>query len=174
MPHSLDLVLTLTGGLAAALVLGFASQRLRLSPIVGYLVAGIVVGPFTPGFVAQGSIAQQFAELGVILLLFGVGLHLHVGDLLAVRRIAVPGALAAMTVATALHTSTGHIAVGWLLVEDLFERDQRAVAPLTVNLRTVGFHGDFTSSPLASTSSRVRVYSPSEGAHTMYGIHDVT
>jgi CPA2 family monovalent cation:H+ antiporter-2 len=160
MTHDLDLVFTLTGGLTAALIFGLAAQRLRLSPIVGYLLAGIVVGPFTPGFVAHGEIAQQLAELGVILLMFGVGLHFHVNELLAVRRIAVPGALIQIAAATALsvlvtraagwstgagivfglavsvastvvllrvlsdhdalHTPSGHVAVGWLLVEDVF------------------------------------------------------
>ncbi len=160
MTHELDLILTLAGGLTAAWILGLVSHRLRLSPIVGYLLAGIVVGPFTPGFVGDKAIAEQFAELGVILLMFGVGLHFHLEDLLAVRRLAVPGAVAQIAVATALgvvvallagwsvsagvvyglaisvastvvllrvladanalHTSAGHVAVGWLLVEDLF------------------------------------------------------
>jgi CPA2 family monovalent cation:H+ antiporter-2 len=160
MPHNLDLIFTLTGGFTAALVFGYLTERIRLSPIVGYLLAGIVVGPFTPGFVARGAIAEQLAELGVILLMFGVGLHFHVKDLLAVRRIALPGALVQIAVATGLgvlvtrafgwsfgagivfglaisvastvvllrvladyevlHTPAGHVAVGWLLVEDIF------------------------------------------------------
>nr|WP_256200168.1 cation:proton antiporter [Verrucomicrobium spinosum] len=160
MPHNLDLILTLTGGLTAALALGFITQKLRLSPIVGYLLAGILVGPFTPGFVADNDIATQFAELGVILLMFGVGLHFHLKDLLAVRKVAIPGAVAQIAAATALgaivthffgwsieagivfgmaisvastvvltrvlsdnralHTPSGHIAIGWLIVEDLF------------------------------------------------------
>lgn len=160
MPHNIDLILTLTGGLTAALVLGFITNKLRLSSIVGYLLAGILVGPFTPGFEADQDIAKQCAEIGVILLMFGVGLHFHLKDLLAVRRIAVPGALVQITVATvlgavvarmfgwswtggivygmaisvastvvltrvladnrALHTPSGHIAIGWLIVEDLF------------------------------------------------------
>src|SRR5687767_8667182 len=159
MPHNLDLIFTLTGGLLAALVFGVVTQKLRLSPIVGYLLAGVAVGPFTPGFVAKAEIAEQFAEVGVILLMFGVGLHFHVKELLAVRRIAIPGAVAQIAFATglgvlvtrffgwdfgsgvvfglaisvastvvllrvladndALHTPSGHIAVGWLLVEDL-------------------------------------------------------
>ena len=158
--HSLDLILTLTGGLSAALVLGYVTQRIGLSPIVGYLLAGTLVGPHTPGFVANTTIAEQFAEVGVILLMFGVGLQLHVEDLLAVRRVAVPGAIGQSAVATGLgaligwifgwgwaagiifgmalsvastvvlirilsdnrdlHTPTGHIAVGWLVAEDLF------------------------------------------------------
>src|SRR3954452_18510373 len=100
-PH-LDLILTLTGGLVAALVFGFITQRLRLSPIVGYLLAGVAVGPFTPGFVAHSGLAQQLAELGVILLMFGVGLHFRVDELLKVRRIAIPGAALQIAVATCL------------------------------------------------------------------------
>src|SRR5687768_17646642 len=92
--HGYDLILTLTGGLAAALVLGFVTQRLGLSPIVGYLLAGILVGPHTPGFVADSSLAEQLAEIGVILLMFGVGLQFHLDELLAVRRVAIPGAIA--------------------------------------------------------------------------------
>src|SRR5688572_8635933 len=85
--HDSTLILTLMGGLTSALVLGLITQKLRLSPIVGYLLAGVIVGPFTPGFVADGHIAEQFAELGVILLMFGVGLHFHLADLLAVRKV---------------------------------------------------------------------------------------
>lgn len=160
MPHKIDLILTLTAGLTAALGLGFVTQKLRLSPIVGYLLAGILVGPFTPGYVADNDIATQFAEIGIILLMFGVGLHFHLKDLLAVRKVAIPGALVQIAVATvlgavithmfgwswtagivfgmaisvastvvltrvladnrALHTPSGHIAIGWLIVEDLF------------------------------------------------------
>ena len=158
--HGYDLILTLTGGLGAALVLGYVTQRLGLSPIVGYLLAGTLVGPHTPGFVADAALAEQLAEIGVILLMFGVGLQFHIQELLAVRHVAVPGAVAQSTVATVLgvllarafgwdwsaglifgmalavastvvlvrvlsdnndlHTQAGHIAVGWLVVEDLF------------------------------------------------------
>jgi CPA2 family monovalent cation:H+ antiporter-2 len=79
--HGLDLILTLTGCLVAALVGGYLTQRLKLSPIVGYILAGLVVGPFTPGFVADRHVAEQLAEVGVILLMFGAGLQLHVDDL---------------------------------------------------------------------------------------------
>ncbi|HJA09340.1 MAG TPA: cation:proton antiporter [Candidatus Mailhella merdigallinarum] len=160
MPHDLDIILTLTGGLTAALVLGFITQKMRLSPLVGYLVAGICVGPHVPGFVADPSTASQYAEIGIILLMFGVGLHFHLKDLLAVQRVALPGAAVqiatsvflgaavthlfgwdwkagalfgmAISVAStvvltrvltdnrALHTPTGHVALGWLVVEDLF------------------------------------------------------
>lgn len=160
MPHNIDLILTLAGGLTAALALGFITQKLRLSPIVGYLLAGMVVGPYSPGFVADADTATQFAELGVILLMFGVGLHFHLKDLMAVRSVAVPGAIVQIAAATvlgmlathvfdwswtagavfgmaisvastvvltrvladnrAMHTPVGHVAIGWLVVEDLF------------------------------------------------------
>ncbi|HWO13091.1 MAG TPA: cation:proton antiporter [Polyangiaceae bacterium] len=172
MPHNLDLIFTLTGGLLAALMFGLVTQRLKLSPIVGYLLAGVAVGPFTPGFVAKAEIAEQLAELGVILLMFGVGLHFHVKELLAVRRLALPGAIVQIAVATglgvlvtrgtgwgttagivfglaiavastvvllrvladhdALHTPSGHVAVGWLLVEDIFTVLVLVVLPIVV------------------------------------------
>src|SRR3954470_9056088 len=90
--HENQLILTLACGLAAALVFGYVTHRLGLSPIVGYLLAGVAVGPKTPGFVANREIAEQLAEVGVILLMFGVGLNFHLKQLLAVRRVAVPGA----------------------------------------------------------------------------------
>ena len=156
--HGLDLILTLTGGLAAALLLGYCTQRLGLSPIVGYLLAGVVVGPNTPGLVVNHAIAEQLAEIGVILLMFGVGLHFHLKELLAVRWMAWAGAIGqcvatglgflvmtaagwpwqaavvfglSISVASTvvllrvladnndLHTPAGHIAVGWLVIEDL-------------------------------------------------------
>jgi CPA2 family monovalent cation:H+ antiporter-2 len=91
--HSYDLILTLSGGLTAALILGYLTQRIGLSPIVGYLLAGTLVGPHTPGFVADPHLAEQLAEIGVILLMFGVGLQFHIEELLAVRRVAIPGAI---------------------------------------------------------------------------------
>jgi CPA2 family monovalent cation:H+ antiporter-2 len=157
--HGADLILMLAAGLGAALILGYLTQRLGLSPIVGYLVAGVLVGPNTPGFAANVAIAEQLAEVGVILIMFGVGLQFHLEELLAVRRIAIPGALIGMASATALgaaaarmfgwtwpaavvfgltlsvastvvlvrvlsdarklHTPIGHIALGWLVMEDL-------------------------------------------------------
>ncbi len=159
MPET-GLILTLAGGLGAALLGGYITQRLGLSPIVGYLMAGVVVGPYTPGYTADVHLAEQLAEVGVILLMFGVGLQFHADELLAVRRVAIPGAVLQSLVATGLgaaaarafgwewsaaivfglslsvastvvlirvlsdsrqlHTSAGHIAVGWLVVEDLF------------------------------------------------------
>jgi CPA2 family monovalent cation:H+ antiporter-2 len=102
MSHETTLIATIAVGLGLAFVFGFLAQRLRLPPLVGYLVAGVLVGPFTPGYVADAGIAGQLAEIGVILLMFGVGLHFSLGDLLAVRRVAVPGALAHMVVSAAL------------------------------------------------------------------------
>src|SRR5512143_4149986 len=98
----LTVLLTFAGGLGAALILGYLAHRLRMSPIVGYLLAGVLVGPFTPGFVADRAVAEQFAEIGVILLLFGVGLRFHLRELIAVWRVAVPGALIQSTASTLL------------------------------------------------------------------------
>ena len=94
MPHDTTLIGTIVAGLGVAFLMGALAQRLRISPIAGYLLAGILVGPFTPGFVADTGLAMQLAEIGVILLMFGVGLHFSLKDLLSVRKIAVPGAIA--------------------------------------------------------------------------------
>src|SRR4051812_24163507 len=112
MHANIDLILTLTGSLAAALALGYVTQGWGLSPIVGYLLAGVVVGPSTPGFVADRHLAEQLAEVGVILLMFGVGLQFHFKELLAVRRIAVPGAVVQSLAATALGAAVVH-GFGW-------------------------------------------------------------
>ncbi len=157
--HDLSLVTTIAVGLTAAWLLGLITQRLRLSPIVGYLLAGVLIGPHTPGVVADVHIAGQLAEVGVILLMFGVGLRFHIQELLAVRSVAIPGALGQSLVATllamgvfsafglsmlsgamlgmamavastvvlvrvlsnagALDSPQGHVAVGWLVVEDI-------------------------------------------------------
>lgn len=100
MPHDTPLIATIAVGLALAFVFGLLAQRLRLPPIVGYLLAGVVVGPFTPGFVADQKLAVELAEIGVILLMFGVGLHFSLKDLLSVRVIAIPGAIGQIAVAT--------------------------------------------------------------------------
>jgi CPA2 family monovalent cation:H+ antiporter-2 len=179
--HEVDLILTLTGGLTAALVLGYITQQLKLSPIVGYLLAGIAVGPHTPWFEADHSLAQQLAEVGVILLMFGVGLNFHVRELLAVRGVALPGALVAASVATLLgmaaarlagngwatgivfggaisvastvvlirvlsdnrdlHTRAGHIAVGWVVVEDLLTVTALVVLPAMLGEQQQGVRG---------------------------------
>jgi monovalent cation:H+ antiporter-2, CPA2 family len=110
MPHVPPLVSTLAIALGLAFGLGLLANRFKLPPLVGYLIAGILIGPFTPGYVADQNIANQLAEVGVILLMFGVGLHFSLEDLLSVRAIAIPGALAQALVATPLG-----IAVGWWL-----------------------------------------------------------
>ena len=102
MPHGTPLISTLVGGFVLAFLLGAVAHRLRMPPLVGYLVAGVLVGPYTPGFVADQELAMELAEIGVILLMFGVGLHFSLKDLLSVRGIALPGAVAQMAVATLL------------------------------------------------------------------------
>jgi CPA2 family monovalent cation:H+ antiporter-2 len=102
MDHHVPLIATIAAGLGLALLLGFVAARLRLPALVGYLLAGVLIGPHTPGFVADVALASQLAEIGVMLLMFGVGLHFSLGDLLAVRRLAVPGAVVQMVVATAM------------------------------------------------------------------------
>ncbi len=112
MPHHTPLIGTIVAGLVMAFAMGAIAHRLRVSPIVGYLVAGIIVGPFTPGVVADVGLAQELAEIGVILLMFGVGLHFSLRDLLAVRRIAVPGAIAQIAAATLMGMALAW-ALGW-------------------------------------------------------------
>lgn len=159
MPHHTPLISTIVVGLVMAFGLGAVAHRLRISPLVGYLIAGVLVGPFTPGYVADQGLANQLAEIGVILLMFGVGLHFSLKELLSVRAIAIPGAVVQIASATLMgmglawlmgwtlgagivfglalsvastvvllralqerrlvETERGHIAVGWLIVEDL-------------------------------------------------------
>ena len=102
MEHSLVLITTIAAGFGLALLLGFIAEKLKVPALVGYLLAGIAIGPYTPGYVADTQIASELAEIGVMLLMFGVGLHFSLSDLLAVKRIAVPGAIVQMTVATVL------------------------------------------------------------------------
>jgi len=104
MPHDVTLIATIAVGFVLAAFFGYLANQLNLPPLVGYLVAGVAVGPFTPGFIADGPLAGQLAEIGVILLMFGVGLHFSVADLMAVRRVAVPGAIGQIALATALGT----------------------------------------------------------------------
>src|SRR4030042_1467189 len=160
MQDGLGFLVNLSVSLVLALILGLFAQRLRLSPIIGYLLAGIALGPRPPGFFAGPKMAHVIAELGFILLMFGVGLHFNFNDLLAVRRIAIPGSLGQILVASALgtivaisfgmgagagivlgiaisvastvvlirvladndllQTNQGHIAIGWLILEDIF------------------------------------------------------
>lgn len=170
-----------SGGLTAALLFGLIARKLHLSPLVGYLLAGVVVGPYSPGFVADSHTVEQFAELGVILLMFGVGLHFHLKDLIAVQKVAVPGAVVQISVATVLgvivgwcfgwstisglvfgmaisvastvvltrvledhqnlHTPSGHVALGWLVVEDLFTILLLVLIPAVMEARQSGAGG---------------------------------
>ena len=109
MPHADSLILTLVAGFVLAFVFGMLANRLKLSPLVGYLVAGVVVGPFTPGWTADTELAPQLAEVGVILLMFGVGLHFSPADLMKVRKVAIPGALVQISAATFLGWGLGRL-----------------------------------------------------------------
>jgi CPA2 family monovalent cation:H+ antiporter-2 len=171
MPHGDSLILTLVAAFVLAFLFGLAALRLKLSPLVGYLLAGVAVGPFTPGPLADSHLASQLAEIGVILLMFGVGLHFSPKDLLAVRRAAIPGALIQVLLGTGLgwglgramglddrqglllgfalgiassvvvlrtleerhelKTEAGRIAIGWLVVQDLFAVVALVLLPLT-------------------------------------------
>lgn len=159
-PHGIDFISTLTVGFALAYVLGFIAQKFKLTPIIGYLIAGYIIGPYSPGFIANVQVAEQLSEIGIILLLFGVGLHFSWEDLMSVKKVALPGAIIQTTAATLcalalilffkgttaegivtglcigvastvvlvrvltdnklLATPQGHLAVGWLIIEDLF------------------------------------------------------
>ena len=111
--HNISLITTLASGFGLALILGFLAARVKLPPLVGYLLAGILVGPFTPGFVADGHIAAQLSEIGVMLLMFGVGLHFSLDDLMSVRKIALPGAIVQMSLATLLGMALTMGLWGW-------------------------------------------------------------
>ena len=134
--HSSELLKTIAIALPAAFVGGMAAKWLRLPTLVGYLLAGVAVGPFTPGLVANSGVALELAEIGVVLLMFGVGLHFSIGDLVAVRRIAVPGALGQIVVATALGVLVGSLA-GWSLGEGLVLGLAISVASTVVLLRAL-------------------------------------
>jgi len=136
MPHHTPLIATIVLGLVAAFVMGAIAHRLRVSPLAGYLFAGVLVGPFTPGFVADTSLANELAEIGVILLMFGVGLHFSLRDLLSVKNIAVPGALVQITVATALGLGLG-VTLGWSLAAGLLFGLALSVASTVVLLRAL-------------------------------------
>ena len=140
MPHHTPLIATLVVGLVAAFLMGALAQRLRITPLAGYLLAGVVVGPFTPGYVADTAIAAELAELGVILLMFGVGLHFSLRDLMSVRRIAVPGALVQIGVATGLGMALSY-ALGWTIVAGLVFGLALSVASTVVLLRALESRG---------------------------------
>jgi CPA2 family monovalent cation:H+ antiporter-2 len=136
MPHDTALVTTIAGAFVSAWALGSLARRFGLSPIVGYLLAGILIGPYTPGFVADTALAAQLAEIGVVLLMFGVGLHFHPKDLLAVKGIAIPGALVQSACATLLGLGTG-LAFGWPTAAGLVLGIALSVASTVVLMRAL-------------------------------------
>jgi len=151
MDHDLPLITTIAAGLGLALVFGFIAARMRLPALVGYLLAGVLIGPFTPGFVADTKIASQLAEIGVMLLMFGVGLHFSLGDLLAVRRIAIPGAIVQMAAATAMGFAASML-WGWSPMASLVFGVSLSVASTVVLLRALESLG-----ALDSFSGRIAV-----------------
>ena len=140
MPHESALIATIASGLGLAFILGLLASRLKLPPILGYLLAGIVVGPHTPGILADLALAGQLAEIGVILLMFGVGLHFSIADLLAVRSIAVPGAMAQIAVASVLGAVVSHF-WGWTWGTGLVFGLALSVASTVVLLRALEDRG---------------------------------
>jgi K+:H+ antiporter len=144
LPHHVPLIATIAVGLAVAFLLGFVAARLRLPPIIGYLLAGVAVGPFTPGFVADTHLAPQLAEIGVILLMFGVGMHFSLADLREVRGIAIPGAIVQIAVATALGAGMATI-WGWPLLSGLVFGLALSVASTVVLLKALEQHGALDS-----------------------------
>jgi len=140
MHADLPLIVTLASAFGLALLLGVLATRLRLPALVGYLVAGVLIGPHTPGFVADTALAMQLAEVGVMLLMFGVGLHFSIDDLLSVRRIAIPGAVVQMAVATGLGAALA-LAWGWSLTAALVFGLALSVASTVVLLRALEARG---------------------------------
>ncbi len=140
MLHNVSLIATLAAGFGLALILGFVAVRLKLPALVGYLVAGIIIGPATPGFVADPELSRQLAEIGVMLLMFGVGLHFSLKDLVAVRKIAVPGAILQIVVATLLGVAVSHW-WGWNIGAGLVFGLALSVASTVVLLRALADRG---------------------------------
>ena len=136
MPHHTPLIGTIVAGLVVAFLFGALAQRLRVPPIAGYLLAGVMVGPFTPGFVADAKLAGELAELGVILLMFGVGLHFSLRDLLSVKNIAVPGAVAQIGAATLMGMGLAWL-LGWSPLAGLVFGLSLSVASTVVLLRAL-------------------------------------
>ncbi len=136
MPHETPLIATIVAGLGLAFIFGALANRFRIPPLVGYLIAGVLVGPNTPGFVADQSLALELAEIGVILLMFGVGLHFSLKDLLSVRAIAVPGAIVQIAFATVLGAGLAW-ALGWTIGAGLVFGLALSVASTVVLLRAL-------------------------------------
>ncbi|HEY9107093.1 MAG TPA: cation:proton antiporter, partial [Roseateles sp.] len=137
MHDGMTLISTLAAAFGLALVLGLLAQWARLPALVGYLLAGVLIGPHTPGFVGDVHLAQQLSEVGVMLLMFGVGLHFSVGDLMSVKGIALPGALVQMAAATAMGASLAHGWWGWDLAASLIFGLALSVASTVVLLRAL-------------------------------------
>ncbi len=137
--HDLPLVSTIAVGLSLAFVLGMIASKLRIPPIVGYLFAGIIIGPYTPGFVADTDLANELAEIGIVLLMFGVGLHFSVKDLMEVKRIAIPGAVAQMGSAIAMGAGLAYF-WGWSLPSGIMFGLALSVASTVVLLRSLADH----------------------------------
>jgi len=151
VPHDISLITTLAAALGLALLFGFIAARLRLPTIIGYLLAGVAIGPATPGFVANLEIASQLAEIGVMLLMFGVGLHFALDDLLEVRKVALPGAIVQMAAATALGMALAH-SWGWSIGAGLVFGLALSVASTVVLLRALESRG-----VLESANGRIAV-----------------
>src|SRR5215204_4175390 len=146
LPHETELIATIAVGLSAAFVGGLIAHHFRLPTLIGYLLAGVALGPFTPGFVADTHLAPQLAEIGVILLMFGVGNHFSIGDLLAVRRIALPGAIGQVAIATSLGFALTRI-WGWDIGAGLVFGLALSVASTVVLLRALEARGQLTAEP---------------------------
>jgi CPA2 family monovalent cation:H+ antiporter-2 len=144
VPHETTLIATIAAAFVLAFALGFGAAKLKLPPLVGYLLAGVMIGPFTPGFVGDIGLAAQLAEIGVILLMFGVGLHFSVKDLMAVRSIAIPGAIAQIATATAIGAAMAHF-WGWSLGAGLVFGLSLSVASTVVLLRALESRGTLDS-----------------------------
>jgi CPA2 family monovalent cation:H+ antiporter-2 len=144
MPHDISLITTIAAALVLALIFGLVASRLRLPPLVGYLLAGIMLGPGTPGFVADLSLSAQLAEIGVMLLMFGVGLHFSLDDLLKVRRIAIPGAIVQIIVATLVGFAVAHY-WAWPLGDAIVFGLCLSVASTVVLIRALEARGELAS-----------------------------
>ena len=151
MPHNVSLIALIAAGFGLALVLGLIASRLHVPPLVGYLLAGVAIGPGTPGFVGDLALSGQLAEIGVMLLMFGVGLHFSLNDLLAVRKIAVPGAIVQISAATAMGVGTA-LWWGWPVGEAVVFGLALSVASTVVLLRALEAKG-----LLDSTNGRIAV-----------------
>ncbi len=151
MPHDITLISTIAASLVLASIFGFVAQRLRLPPLIGYLVAGVVVGPIVSGDVADGALASQLAEIGIMLMMFGVGLHFSVANLMAVRRVAILGAMGQIVVATAM-TAALTLAWGWSLGAGLVLGLSLSVASTVVLLKALD-----NRTAITTTTGRISV-----------------